>query len=372
MRSTRTLATLALSTVLLTVAAQGGTFAGASTAAVWHLQSSPSYGQSSHLISVTTTSSSNAWAVGMEITNGGDFQTLVEHYDGHTWTRQTSPNPEPFNTLNAVKAVSATNVWAVGQYVVNGGYRGLIFHYDGSQWTLDKRVSGVAGFVGVGAPSASNVWAVGSSNANGGTYIEHFDGSTWTHVASPKQQTDYLYSVSASGSSNAWAVGAEQKNGLLSPIIVHDGGSGWGFQTVPATSGQATLYGVSANSATDVWAVGVENLDAPRTTALGDVLILHWNGVKWKRVTPSSGTAGVLHGVKAVTSSDVWAVGEQEEQGQIRTLIEHYDGVSWHPMGSPNGAGAINLLLGVASSSGANSFAVGYSDDKTLALRCAC
>lgn len=35
-------------------------------------------------------------------------------------------------------------------------------------------------------------------------------------------------------------------------------------------------------------------------------------------------------------------------------------------------AGDINVLFGVASSSGTNSFAVGYSDEKTLALRCAC
>jgi hypothetical protein len=82
--------------------------------------------------------------------------------------------------------------------------------------------------------------------------------------------------------------------------------------------------------------------------------------------------------VKAVTASDVWAVGAYTNSaGSWRTLIEHYDGTSWSIQSSPNGGGPDDHLTGVASTSSSNSFAVGWSgtvtqSTKTLAMHCAC
>jgi hypothetical protein len=108
-------------------------------------------------------------------------------------------------------------------------------------------------------------------------------------------------------------------------------------------------------------------------------LILHYDGTSWKLVShPDRIYGDYLIAVKAVSSSDVWAVGaSMNNLGEWRTLIEHYDGSSWAVQSSPNPGSPDNHLAGVASTSSSSSFAVGWDgtvnqSTKTLVLHCAC
>src|SRR3954451_20005135 len=100
----------------------------------------------------------------------------------------------------------------------------------------------------------------------------------------------------------------------------------------------ALLYGVTAISPDNAWAVGEQLMggtDKP--------LIEHWNGSSWS-VVPSPTPVGALYSrlksVDAVSANNVWAVGDLGlRRGVERTLIEHWNGTSWHRVPSPNPAG---------------------------------
>ncbi|HKP54344.1 MAG TPA: S-layer homology domain-containing protein [Chloroflexia bacterium] len=114
--------------------------------------------------------------------------------------------------------------------------------------------------------------------------------------------------------------------------------SGW--RVVPsANAGSSTnnLYAIDALAPNDVWAVGDYNDSA--TSNESGTLIEHWNGVQWTVVpSPNNGTApNHLFGVSAVASNDVWAVGRyfvDDETSMM--LVEHWDGSTWSIVPTPD------------------------------------
>jgi hypothetical protein len=145
------------------------------TGTAWKQVPSPnpsSSGDSNVLSGVTTTSASNAWAVGFDcMMCGGEGQTtvaLIGHWNGTAWKQQSSPSPFDF-TLNSVAATSATNAWAVG---TGFGSTAPIVHWNGTAWKQQSSPSPGSAFnllYGVAATSATNAWAVGNYS-NGGTF----------------------------------------------------------------------------------------------------------------------------------------------------------------------------------------------------------
>jgi hypothetical protein len=100
-----------------------------------------------------------------------------------------------------------------------------------------------------------------------------------------------------------------------------------------------SLASVDAVSSTDVWAVGVgDDFDAPQPGYR--TLIEHFDGVGWTWVpSPNSprSTWNVLAGVSASGPDDVWAVGSLNTSPYY-SLIEHWDGTGWRiaQSGTPN------------------------------------
>jgi hypothetical protein len=123
----------------------------------------------SSLNGVAVTSSTDAWAVGTYFdTRVDDDGTLFEHWDGTSWTVVPSPNPVELPELYGVAADSATDVWAVGDSYDGalGQYQTLIEHWDGTSWTVVPSPSPGTGGDGdqlyaVTAISSTSAWAAG-------------------------------------------------------------------------------------------------------------------------------------------------------------------------------------------------------------------
>jgi hypothetical protein len=91
------------------------------------------------------------------------------------------------------------------------------------------------------------------------------------------------------------------------------------------------LTGVSGTSLSDIWAVG--DSQARFNDGLEETLIEHFNGVAWS-VVPSPDVkdkpGNTLMAVTASSPTDAWAVGfDNDSAGQPRTLAMHWDGRSW-------------------------------------------
>jgi hypothetical protein len=284
------------------------------------------------------------------------------------WTAVPSPNATSGNNVLAgVSSVSAGDVWAVGQAEdANGNGQALIEHWNGTAWSVVPNPTILeSNLRGVAAVSAADVWAVGSSltRASGQqALIEHWNGVRWTRVKSPVTGPGtVLNAVTVVSRTNIWAVGEFLAGGATAQTLTeHWDGSAWSVVPSPDAGTQNNLLiGVAAVSSTDVWAVG----DFLNASNVFQTLTENWNGSSWT-IVPSPSQPGTEAGLNAVaTASDgryIWAVGESGSH----PLIEQWNGTSWVVVHSPTRAGTgANILSGIAIVNGSEAWAVGQSQD---------
>jgi hypothetical protein len=137
---------------------------------------------------------------------------------------------------------------------------------------------------------------------------------------------------------------------------------------------------VIATASNNVWASGYEdNVDGRN---FRKPYFLHWEGHAWRLVlAQNAGTEGsLLRGVIALSPSDIWAVGQtQEDDGSILTLTERFNGKAWRRVPSPDpgevGTLVSNTLSDIAAAGRQPLLAVGNQETlgrcctRTLALK---
>jgi hypothetical protein len=150
-------------------------------------------------------------------------------------------------------------------------------------------------------------------------------------------------------------------------------------QQTPNPNGAGnTLNAVAAVSASDAWAVGYQNdnnLNESRTLAQ------HWNGTSWATIkspnpgsTPGcqgSNTGNFLNAVAAVDSNDVWAVGFSFTcTSLLRPMALHWNGTQWAVVATPKLNTNDNAALnGILAFASDDVYAVGYQPAKNGAVQ---
>jgi len=241
-----------------------------------------------------------------------------------TSSSKTSTSTTPIVALYSVFMGDPNDAWAVGT-------NGWIVHWDGSKWTLvpsPKDNSRGNTLYSVFMVTWDDVWAVGSDG-----WIIHWDDSSWSNVQSPTRDT--LTSIYMLSQNDGWAVGANGR-------IIHWDGTSW---TNVASPTKQRLKSVSVSpSGTDAFAVGDAGTIVRWTTRTNT-----WELEKDAAMVPSP--REWLNSVFVVDDDDVWAVGNL---GQII----HYDGVNsmkWIKVQSPT----VNNLNSLFMLSGFQGVAVG-------------
>lgn len=306
-----------------------------------------------------------------------------EQPNGCSWSLVSSPSAGLQNILADVKGSSATDMWAVGRYFTSSqGPLTLAQHWNGSSWTQvatpNPSPYGNA-LNSVVALSSSDAWAVGIQKVASvrTPLILHWNGTVWKQaIAPPTKGIDtVLYAVAGISPTNVWAVGTHYGNGGVdSPYSLHFNGKRWSSVSMPNTGAYGSVAGAVAMTAgTDVWATG-----GSPTGASGGVFVTfaeHWNGSKWSIVkTPNANTSNnVFNAVTAIAPKDAWAIGDYYSGTDFATLTEHWNGNAWSIVKSPNVKNVGNGLFGATSSSSKDVWAVGEtfvgsSQAATLAL----
>jgi hypothetical protein len=302
----------------------------------WRLVPSPSPGiYGNELRSVAVAEANDFWAVGYLATYYGT-DTLIQHWTGKQWEPVTSPNASAYSTygygnvLNGVSANGPSDAWAVGYTYSSSDYRlqPMSLHWNGFQW-LNV------------VPSSSTSW--GNSMLN---------------------------SAKTFAANDAWAVGYfEDYDGYIRPLVERWDGARWTQLLVPQPQGAtaAVLSGVDGASPDDVWAVGhYYDYDHRRFLSY----VLHWNGTEWSRISSPdpSHSENILNGVASISAKSVWAVGYYYADGEgPETLVQHWDGVRWSVVETPNwavGYGTDNVLRSIAVVSENDIWAVGMFENQ--------
>jgi hypothetical protein len=295
----------------------------------WTVVPSPNLQYGIRLEDVVAIAADDVWAVGWTGSNNFDDQNIALHWNGTTWMIVPTPQPgEGTDRLFAIDATGPNDVWATGFYENEfDQYRSSIFHWNGTNWSnVENNCDVYGGLTGVTLLSPLEGWAVGNAETC------HFNGKTWSEVASPQPRTEYyeigypLEDVSGVAPNDVWAVGARIiDNGwyiVWQSFAEHWDGSEWRLNDrVPGT----LLRGVEAVATNDVWAVGRDQYGP---------VIVHYDGDVWMQVpTPEWGRGGQLNGLDVAENSQaaspglgrgtLWAAGfYRPDNVGNRTLIE--------------------------------------------------
>jgi hypothetical protein len=254
-------------------------------------------------------------------------------------------------SFSSVAGAASTDVWAVGSQAVHNSTNTLIEHWNGTTWSVvtSPKLPDGSRLSGVTAPATNNVWAEGVEADSANALIEHWDGSSWSLVSSPAFAGLFTTAISADAATDVWAVGDTTGN---TPSLHWDGTSWTLIPTVHLRFGGVS--GLFARSPTDVWAVGT----GPGTPSGGcsahpAELIEHWNGIIWTvvpSVNPFPCHNDSMLAVAADAATDAWAVGGGP------ALTEHWDGTSWSLVEPPS---QVASLLGLTALSSGLVLAVG-------------
>ena len=334
----------------------------------WHVYHSPPLPMYGGLYGVAVSSYTNVWAVGagyIPAKNAPINSGVIERWDGLGWHNVPSPQPANYrNDLRAVSVLSASDVWAVGSdQNAKGGYeqqqRTLTEHWNGQAWSVvssPSRPVFLNSLSGVVALSATDVWAVGVSSPLAGqmtakTLVEHWNGSSWSIVASPTPQDGgALNAVTAFAPNDIWAVGTQFTKFNFGPsLIEHWNGQKWSIVPSPTAGIASEFRAVSGSAPNSIWAVG-DYISNGAYLALTE----YWNGSTWSIVPNPMDQkyGGDLGGVLALRANDVWAVGYSDFGGGIL----HWDGQQWSSFYNP---GDENFLASIAGRNRNDLWAVG-------------
>ncbi len=339
---------------------------------------------------VSCASRSDCWAVG-SVTVSLSPQPLLEHWNGSAWQLGTFITPGADSALGGVDCTSANACWAVGGYVGAGV---LVARWNGTAWvteptpvidTVHAGSNNRGSLGGVHCVSASDCWAVGAyldANSIQRTLAEHWNGVTWSIVATPVPATDashqnYLQRVTCLSASDCWAVGGyeEPTAPVLQPhtLLEHWNGAAWSIAASPnvpdivspgsQTYVSSVLTGISCISSANCWAAGYSD---PNGVDELDTLFEHWDGTRWTIVAAPETSApnNYFTDVTCVSASLCWAVGGFENVTADQTMIARWDGVTWTIVPTPNqpSSGAEledNFLHAVTCASASDCWTVG-------------
>jgi hypothetical protein len=230
----------------------------------------------------------------------------------------------------------------------------------------------VAGALTPALPAAGSIHLIRASGC-----------SAWSAMRPPNpgSSTDDLLGVTVLSRGSVWAVGDYTGgDGIYHSLIEHWNGRSWKRVASPSPgAGSTYLDSVRAVSASDIWAVG-DYSTIGGSFASNKTLILHYNGTRWRQVASPSpgGRFNDLNGVSAVSARDAWAVGYDAGGGSSpvdRSLVLHWNGRSWRSVASPSRGRLSTVLEGVDATARAGTWAVGNYQNtlgqgsQSLALR---
>jgi Fibronectin type III domain len=231
-----------------------------------------------------------------------------------------------------------------------------VAHWDGVRWSVTRSFrtgTTFSQFDGVSCASEKSCFAVGtrwSGPQPSRTLVGKWDGSAWSVSASPSPAGGYLQQVACSSASACTAIGFANADAL----VEHWNGTAWTIDSTPTSPSDSShfLKGVACPTAKLCFVVGSD--------AAGKARIEQWDGAHWTDLTPVTHRRfSTLSGVACSDATNCTAVGD----GDLKTLVEHWNGKSWSVSQSPNAAGnnLLDSLDEVSCPTRTSCFAVGNS-----------
>jgi hypothetical protein len=275
-----------------------------------------------------------AWLGGAAISPAGDFYAVVYQLTSGP-LHQTALSTQLGSEVNGVSATSPTNVWASVQDVPGGQVDRLTRHgwhpYSFAIGTDDILLAPVV------TTGPKNTWVLTEDFNTKIAYGYRFNGSTWDYQKLPAfpDADSFIGYVTASASNNIWTLTFAGSR----PASMRYNGSKWQVISFPAKLGPAAAdlgpSQILAVSPRDVWATFSPN----RTTGVASLVLLHWNGRKWRKITGKLPNASLTGAIASDGAGGVWLAAVNA--ADTVPLILHYSHAKWSTFTVPKANGKL-------------------------------
>ena len=315
------------------------------------------------LADVVATGGHDAWAAG----SSAGRTPVVYRWNGTSWRAVPRPGP-PGSSATSVAASSAANVWVAiaGDAAVD--------RWNGHAWSrFSFGPAARTEIDGVTTSGRRDVWTFTYDRATKKETAFHYNGTTWKPV--PLTVTlgggGTARLVSSSSRSNVWAWAYDVR--LRRWVSLRFNGHGWRVIRLPATLLPARRTVVPeqmlAESRASVWGT----VYAAASGSRGPLVLVHWNGRRWRRVTGRR-PAGTLAGPVAADGHGGLWLGADRPAGAGYLL--HYRAGKWTTAAGPARRAAavsvtgLTLIPGSRSLWGTAVIGAGYGSSRgTVILR---
>jgi len=275
-----------------------------------------------------------SWLGGGAISPSGDFYAAVYRLTSGP-LHQIALSTQLGTGVNGLSATSRTNVWASVQGVSGGQADRLTSHgwhpYSFAIGTDDILMGPVV------TTGPKNTWVLTEDFTTGIAYGYRFDGSKWHRHKLPAapDSSSIVGDVGASASNNIWTLISTGSQ----PASMRYNGSKWQIMKFPANLGPAAAdlvpEQILAVSPKDVWATFSPNT----TTSVGTLVLLHWNGRKWSKITGKLPNASLTGAIASDGTGGVWLAAVNA--ARTVPLILHYARGKWSTFTVPKANGKL-------------------------------
>lgn len=165
----------------------------------------------------------------------------------------------------------------------------------------------------------------------------------WTELPSPA--THAPEGIEALAEDDAWLVAySTNAEGEDQGHSYHWDGVAWTKVAIPQPGVSEYVWGIGAVAPSDVWIVGQwqENV-----TYESHAYAAHWDGTRFVQTPVDAGRSARLFDADGVAGDDVWTVGFHFADGEYRSLAMHWDGASWTEVAAPGPTRASTYLWDV-------------------------
>jgi hypothetical protein len=239
------------------------------------------------------TTSEWAFASTASITKGKGYPSVWSRTGTESWAKTTLPGSAPGETFVSATAINNKDVLAFSS--LPGG-TGREWQFNGTTWKVIKTFDGVIG--GASVTSPANVWVFGGANTAIPLGVYHYNGTTWTKVASTLGGGQGLSATSA------WA--------YTGSSVAHYNGKSW------TATNLASLIPGASPVIFDVYDTD-GTLYAVAVSSAGDTVLVY-NGHSWARAGEIADASGVPNQVSSDGDGGIWFLTYKAMQ----PVVAHY------------------------------------------------
>jgi len=276
----------------------------------------------------------NFWGFAQDNLFGCGTDGFVSRFDGTTWSEESLGD----YWLSALWGASDEDVWVCGTVTAWDGAGGILFHYDGSEWTQKNHAAAVGGLRDIWSDPSGNVaYAVGLDGQvltragaeweampmatsvdfeavwgapSGHVFVAGSDGRCYRFDGAVWEEFDLGTSLRLT---DVWGTSEVNVYAGSNMGVWHFDGSTWS-----PTEVHDSIDGVSGSGFADVYAAGVDSLGDSGT-------VRYFDGNSWTRIYSQPNTfVGPIEsrgpGDVVIVESTLYGVPER---------ILRYNGSSW-------------------------------------------